>query len=367
MTDAGFPENLNEAGSLHRPVLVNEVLTALKISPGAINYDLRGVVKISPNAQSYGVPLGGRHENHGAQLACRPPTHKIYLDCTVGMGGHTEAILNATAPDGKVIGFDRDEEALQLAKKRLIALSDRLVLRKGSFQEMLHMTDEFHMKEVDGILFDLGLSSFQLDQADRGFSFQRPGPLDMRMDRQQKESAADWVNRLSQAELTDMIQRYGEERWAKRIASAILRYRQEQGAIVRTEELEGIIWRATPAHNRHGRIHPATRTFQALRIFVNQEMAQLEAGLEAAISLLSLGGRLVVISFHSLEDRLVKQTFKRWAGQKGEIYAAASAEPGDASRRFINLYKKPIIAGPEEVSLNPRARSAKLRALERAA
>lgn len=329
MTDGGFSEEVNEAGPAHRPVLAKETLTA---------------------------------------LACRPAEKKVYLDCTVGMGGHTEAILNATAPDGKVIGIDRDEEALRLAEKRLIALSDRLVLRKSSFREMRRITDELQIQEVDGILLDLGISSFQLDQAERGFSFQRPGPLDMRMDRQQKESAADWVNRLSQAELTDLIQRYGEERWAKRIASAIVRHREEKGAIVRTEELEGIIWRATPAKNRHGRIHPATRTFQAIRMAVNQEMEQLETGLEEAISLLALGGRLAVISFHSLEDRLVKQTFKKWTGQKKENrFAAPSEEAAEPSRRFINLYKKPIVAGPEEISLNPRARSAKLRALERAA
>jgi 16S rRNA (cytosine1402-N4)-methyltransferase len=329
MTDAGFSEKVNEAGSIHRPVLVNEALAA---------------------------------------LACRPSSKKVYLDCTVGMGGHTEAILNATAPGGKVIGIDRDEEALRLAEKRLIAFSDRLVLRKSAFREMRQITDELQVKEVDGILFDLGISSFQLDEAERGFSFQRPGPLDMRMDRRQEESAADWVNRLSQAELTDLIQRYGEERWAKRIAAAVVRHRQEKGAIVRTEELEGIIWRATPANSRHGRIHPATRTFQALRMAVNQEMEQLEAGLEEAISLLALGGRLAVISFHSLEDRLVKQTFKKWAVHKKENrFAAPSEEPVDSSRRFVNLYKKPIIAGPEEVSSNPRARSAKLRALERAA
>lgn len=344
MTDAGFSEKFSEAGSIHRPVLVNEVLAALKISPGAINY--------------------------GAQFACRPSAKKIYLDCTVGMGGHTEAILNATSPDGKLVGIDRDEEALHLAEKRLSPFSDRLVLRKGSFREIIQITEDLHLKELDGILFDLGISSFQLDQAERGFSFQKQGPLDMRMDRQQQESAADLMNRLSEAELTDMIQRYGEERWARRIASAIVRRRREKGAIVRTEELEGIIWRATPAKSRHGRIHPATRTFQALRMAVNQEMEQLESGLEAAISLLALGGRLAVISFHSLEDRMVKQTFRKWADQKrGRKYASPSpvAEPAGSSRRFVNLYKKPIVAGPEELAFNPRARSAKLRALERAA
>ena len=175
----------------------------------------------------------------------------------------------------------------------------------------------------------------------------------MRMDRAQKETAADWINRATERDLAEIIRTYGEERWAKRIASAIVRFRSENGPITRTEELEGIIWRAFPARERHGRIHPATRTFQALRMVVNQEMAQLEAGLEAALSLLAIGGRLVVISFHSLEDRFVKQAFKKWAAQ----------EP----RQFNTLYKKPIQPGSEEIARNPRARSAKLRAIERAA
>jgi 16S rRNA (cytosine1402-N4)-methyltransferase len=304
----------NQGESIHQPVLVDEVLTA---------------------------------------LGCQPREKKIYLDCTVGLGGHTEAILAATASEGRVVGIDRDEEALALAERRLHLYRDRITLRKGSFKELSEIAAELNLKEVNGVLFDLGVSSLQLDRPERGFSFQKPGPLDMRMNRAEKETAADWVNRATERELAEIIRTYGEERWAKRIASSMIRFRSENGPITRTEELEGIIWRAYPAKERHGRIHPATRTFQAIRMIVNQEMAQLQAGLEAAISLLAVGGRLVVISFHSLEDRFVKQTFKKWGAQ----------EPP----RFVSLYKKPIQAGPEEIARNPRARSAKLRALERAA
>ncbi len=314
MVEPDFSKRENEGDWLHQPVLVEEVLIA---------------------------------------LGCQPQGRKLYLDCTVGMGGHTEAILTATAPEGRVVGIDRDDEALALAERRLRSYGNRVILRKGSFKELSEIAAELSLKEADGVLFDLGISSLQLDRPERGFSFQKPGPLDMRMNQAEKETAADWVNRASERELTEMIRTYGEERWAKRIASSIIRFRVESGPMTRTEELEGVIWRAYPAKARHGRIHPATRTFQAFRMVVNQEMAQLEAGLQAALSLLAVGGRLVVISFHSLEDRLVKQTFKKWAMQ----------EPG----RFINLYKKPIQAGPEEIARNPRARSAKLRALERAA
>lgn len=318
MAVAGLVESSEEGESVHRPVLVKAVLEA---------------------------------------LACRPVPEKVYLDCTIGAGGHTEAILNQTAPYGRVVGMDRDDEILKIAAKRLSRFSDRLVMHQGSFREIGQMIEGLHLSEVDGILFDLGVSSFQLDQPERGFSFQRPGPLDMRMDRGQKETAADWVNRLSQAELADVIWRYGEDRWSRRISSGIVRYRGEKGEIVRTEELEGIIWKAVPDKYRHGRIHPATRTFQALRIVVNQELEQIEMGLAQAMSLMAVGGRLTVISFHSLEDRCVKQTFKR----------AASSGPSGKEKRFINLYKKPVVAGPEEISQNPRARSAKLRCLERAA
>ncbi|MFQ5579274.1 MAG: 16S rRNA (cytosine(1402)-N(4))-methyltransferase RsmH [Nitrospiria bacterium] len=318
MASTGLDKNSEEAELVHQPVLVDAVLEA---------------------------------------LACQGLPSKVYLDCTLGAGGHTEAILNRTAPHGRVIALDRDKEILKIAAKRLNRYSDRLIMRQGSFFEMGQLIEDLQITEVDGILFDFGVSSFQFDQAERGFSFQKPGPLDMRMDREQKETAADWVNRLSQAELADVIRRYGEDRWSRQISSGIVRYRNEKGEILRTEELEGIIWKAVPSRFRHGRIHPATRTFQALRIIVNQELEQIESGLAQAMSLMAIGGRLTVISFHSLEDRCVKQTFKR----------AASKGLSGGEKRFINLYKKPLVAGPKEISQNPRARSAKLRCLERAA
>ncbi|MFY9268798.1 MAG: 16S rRNA (cytosine(1402)-N(4))-methyltransferase RsmH, partial [Candidatus Manganitrophaceae bacterium] len=293
-------------------------------------------------------------------LGCRLGGKKVYLDCTVGMGGHAEVILNATEPEGRVIGIDRDEDALALAAERLSRFQNRVTLRKSPFMELLHVVTDLGVKEVDGILFDLGVSSLQLDRPERGFSFQRPGPLDMRMDRTEGESAADWINSASERELVRILQEYGEERWSKRIASAIVRHRSESGTISRTEALEEIIWKAVPAKDRHRRIHPATRTFQALRMVINQEIPQLEAGLKEAISLLAVGGRLVVISFHSLEDRLVKQTFRAWS--RGEV-----AEKEGSARCFVNLYKKPVRPGEAEIARNPRARSAKLRALERVA
>lgn len=295
-------------------------------------------------------------------LNCRNPQDeeaqgKIYVDCTLGLGGHTEAILKASAPKGHVIGIDRDGLVLEMAAERLKGFEGRLTLQKGTFKTLQKMMAALNHKTVDGILFDFGISSYQLDTAERGFSFQQAGPLDMRMDSESGETAADLVNRLPERELTLLIRTLGEERWASRIASRIVKVREETGQITRTEELENIIWRATPAKSRHGRIHPATRTFQALRMAVNHEMEQIEAGLETAISLLACGGRLVVISFHSLEDRAVKHCFRGW--EKETKYKS--------THKYINLYKKPIIASPDEISRNRRARSAKLRVLERAA
>jgi len=292
-----------------------------------------------------------------AGLNCKPGANKRYVDCTVGLGGHAEAILAATTPYGKLIGIDRDAGALEQARARLKPLSDRVHLEKGSFRELADIMKKLNVEEADGFLFDLGVSSYQLEQAERGFSFQKPGPLDMRMDVESGPTAADWVDRLSQKELKEIIQTFGEERWATAISRGIIRHRSEEGPIRRTEELEQIIWRAVPSRFRHGRIHPATRTFQALRMVVNDEIAQIEAGLSAAIALLAQGGRLVVISFHSLEDRAVKHCFKCWS-QKKEV---------TSEKRFINLYKKPQTADPAEISRNRRARSAKLRVLERAA
>jgi 16S rRNA (cytosine1402-N4)-methyltransferase len=324
----------------HQPVLIKEVLSALLLS--------------SP-----------RHGNENVR--------EIYLDCTVGLGGHTEAILNATPSHARVIAIDQDSDALLLTEKRLAPYKDRVTFCHGSFRDILEITKKIEVTEVSGILFDLGVSSMQLESAERGFSFQISGPLDMRMDRRLSATAASLVNTLREKELADLIYRYGEERGSRKIASLIVRYREKEGKITRTEELSDLVCRAVRAKSKWTRTHPATKTFQALRIAVNDEMGVLEAGLADATSLLAVGGRLVVISFHSLEDRSVKNYLKSCASpvdreplQPVATQPLRGAQPL-AARRFVNLYKKPIVPTEEEVSRNPRARSAKLRALERVA
>lgn len=315
-----MPESIENK---HQPVMVDEVLDGL-------------------NCRAIG--------NEGA-------AGKTYVDCTLGLGGHSEAILQTSVAKDQVIGIDRDGIALQMASERLKKFEDRLTLKKGTFATLKKIMTTLKHETVDGILFDFGISSYQLDTAERGFSFQKTGPLDMRMDSESGETVADLLNRLTERDLALLIRTLGEERWASRIASRIVNTREETGPITRTEELENIIWRATPAKARHGRIHPATRTFQALRMAVNHEIEEIEAGLEAAISLLACGGRLVAISFHSLEDRTVKHCFRAW--EKATKYKS--------EHKFINLHKKPIIASTDEIARNRRARSAKLRVLERAA
>lgn len=288
-------------------------------------------------------------------LGCRPAPGQVYLDCTVGLGGHAAAILERTAPHGRVIGCDRDGEALALAAARLAVHGDRAVLRQGAFDRLPEIVQSLGLTGVSGVLFDLGVSSLQLDTPERGFSFQQPGPLDMRMDRTRQGTAADWINRQEMDDLARTLKEYGDERWAGRIARAVVRHRDAAGPILRCETLEALIWRATPAFARHGRIHPATRTFQAIRMAVNQEIEMLTAGLAAAVGLLVEGGRLVVLSFHSVEDRCVKQAFKQWASTS------------QGARCFVLPHKKPLRPEPDEIRRNPRSRSAKLRVLERAA
>ncbi len=288
-------------------------------------------------------------------LGCRPDVDAVYLDGTVGLGGHTEAILKQTAPQGRVIGCDRDATALSKAAARLAKFGDRVTLRHTAFSDLQATVEGLTQMEIAGVLFDLGVSSLQLDEPERGFSFRHPGPLDMRMDQSEDETAADWLHRQSADEIAETLREYGDERWAWRIARAVVQHRTDVGAITRCEVLEQIIWRSVPPVARQGRIHPATRTFQAIRMAVNREVDQLVAGLRAAAALLALGGRLVVISFHSVEDRCVKQAFRHW-----------EREPvGD--RQFVLPCKKPIRPGEAEIARNPRARSAKMRILERAA
>jgi 16S rRNA (cytosine1402-N4)-methyltransferase len=293
-------------------------------------------------------------------LACQPFDRRlrtVYLDCTVGLGGHTEAILNATAPFGRVIGIDKDLQALSIAKERLSPFQGRVTLCQGSLKTLLEITNQCNLSEVAGILFDLGISSMQLEDAKRGFSFQIAGPLDMRMDQSLPNTAADIVNTFREKELADMIYQYGEERGSRKIAAFIVRYREEKGKITQTTELADIVCHAVRQKSKWTKMHPATKTFQALRIAVNDEIRELEAGLSHAVSLLAVGGRLAVISFHSLEDRPVKNKFR-------ELVAPQTTP---LLKKFVNLYKKPIVPTQEEVSKNIRARSAKLRALERVA
>jgi 16S rRNA (cytosine1402-N4)-methyltransferase len=270
------------------------------------------------------------------------------LDATVGLGGHAEVILQAAGPTGVLWGIDRDREALVLARERLAPFGSQVRLLHGRYEALSQLVGS--CAPFDGILFDLGASSYQLDQAERGFSFGREGPLDMRMDRDADRTAADLVGRLPERELADLIFRWGEERWSRRIARAIVRTRQQQ-PIDTTTALAAAVAGAIPRRLWPRHIHPATRTFQALRVAVNEELAGLGPALEQAAHLLAPSGRAVVISFHSLEDRIVKQTWRRLEAEAG--------------MQILN--KRPMVAGEAEAAVNPRSRSAKLRALERPA
>jgi 16S rRNA (cytosine1402-N4)-methyltransferase len=276
----------------------------------------------------------------------RPERGGLFVDCTVGLGGHARALLEAGAT--RVIGLDRDLDAIAGARETLASFGDRVELVHADYRAIDDVLDERQWTRVDGALADLGVSSLQFDAPGRGFSFQRDEPLDMRMDQSGGDTAADLVARSTERELADAIFQYGEERFSRRIARAIVEARHDT-AVTTTGRLASIVRRAIP---RRGpmRIDPATRTFQALRIWVNRELDGLDTFLEAAARRLRAGARLVVITFHSLEDRIVKHTLR----------GLEHREP-----RVKVLTKKPIVATDEEVRQNPRARSAKLRAAER--
>lgn len=279
-------------------------------------------------------------------LNCR--SEGIYVDLTLGGGGYSEAILEAAMPGGKVVGFDRDDAAIKESETRLKKFSDRFVARKISFSQAATGLANLGIESVNGIVADLGVSSHQIDQAERGFSFSKDAVLDMRMDPQQELSAYEIVNESGAEDLANWIFEYGEERFSRRIARAIVRERQS-GPIDTTGRLAEIVARAVPAAARRGRIHPATRTFQALRIVVNDELAELKSLLETMPGFLSSGGRMIIVSYHSLEDRLVKQKF---------LELAATGE-------YKRVTKKPVRPTEEETERNRRARSARLRVLER--
>jgi 16S rRNA (cytosine1402-N4)-methyltransferase len=288
-------------------------------------------------------------------LGCRPGG--FWVDATVGAGGHAAAILERTAPDGFLLGVDRDREILEPAAARLAAYAGRFALVQGNFGELGAILARAGRGPVNGVLIDLGLSSLQLDLPERGFSFRADAPLDMRMDRGELGTALDLVASASEEELARIIYRYGEEPKSRSIARAICRERDRGGALT-TQRLAGAVAAAVGGRGpRAGRIHPATRTFQALRIAVNRELEALAAALAAIPALLAPGGRACIIAYHSLEDRAVKQAFRALA------HRGRAAEPA----AFTLLTKKPARPGEDELRRNPRARSARLRAIARAA
>ncbi|HBI27500.1 MAG TPA: 16S rRNA (cytosine(1402)-N(4))-methyltransferase, partial [Peptococcaceae bacterium] len=274
----------------------------------------------------------------------------IYVDCTLGSGGHAKEMLRLIGPTGRLIGFDKDEFALKRSKEVLAPYLEQVIFIYSDFRQMVEILHDLQIDKVDGIIFDLGVSSNQVLEPERGFSYNYDAFLDMRMDQSSATTAADLVNTLPEKELADIIFRYGEERWARRIASFIVDWRKKS-SVTTTGQLVEIIKAAIPARARRTGPHPARRTFMALRIAVNDELTGAEAGLRAGISLLKQGGRIVAISFHSLEDRIVKNVFREY---------------GHHSRNEIRiLTKKPIIPDDAEVKANSRSRSAKLRAAEK--
>jgi len=277
----------------------------------------------------------------------RPEQGGLFLDCTVGLGGHTRALLEAGAT--RLIGLDRDRDALALARETLAPWADRVALVHADYRAIAEILDSRQIDRVDGALADLGVSSLQFDAPGCGFSFQRDEPLDMRMDRSGGDTAADLVARSTERDLADAIFQYGEERFSRRIARALVEARHE-APVATTGRLATIVRRAIPNRRGYMRIDPATKTFQALRIWVNRELDRLDHFVEEAARRLRAGARLVVITFHSLEDRIVKHTLRALQQRDGLVQV---------------LTKKPVGPGDEEIARNPRARSAKLRAAER--
>lgn len=303
----------------HQPVLLNEVLEALEIKPNG-----------------------------------------VYIDATFGRGGHCSEILAKLGQEGRLIAFDQDPEAIAYGRERF-ADDPRIEFEHCNFSEMEAVIVKRGLNHcIDGILMDLGVSSPQLDDAERGFSFMKSGPLDMRMNTEQGESAMQWLARVEARDLIWVLKRYGEEKFAKRIATAIIETRAEE-EIDDTAMLARIISDAIPVKEKHK--HPATRSFQAIRMYINQELPSIENGLKAASSMLSIGGRLAVISFHSLEDRMVKR-FMRDISSRPKLPPGLPIMEKDEEPPF-RLVGKSWVAGAEELSVNVRSRSARLRVLER--
>jgi 16S rRNA (cytosine1402-N4)-methyltransferase len=276
----------------------------------------------------------------------RPEPGEVFVDATLGAGGHAEEIAKRLGKNGKLIGLDRDPTYLDIVAQRLKRFECETTVVQGNFEDLAEILKECNVSGVDGILMDVGFSSMQVENGERGFSFLKDGPLDMRMDVEIGRPASYYLNHLSEKWLTSILQKYGEERYARRIAKAIVLQRRTE-PFSTTSNLVNVIFRAVP--RREGRIHPATRTFQALRVFVNRELECLENALKNVDAVMNPGARIAVICFHSLEDRIVKYAFREKA----------------AAGVFEILTRKPVIASEEEKRLNPRSRSAKLRVAKR--
>lgn len=283
----------------------------------------------------------------------------IYIDATFGRGGHTKALLNALSDKAKVIGIDQDETAVLYARETL--QDSRFVIEHGSFADIAAVAKKYDIqKKVAGILLDIGVSSPQLDVAERGFSFMQDGPLDMRMNQLQALDARKWINQVKEADMVSVFKNYGEERFAKRIAHAICEARREH-EITRTKQLTDIVMQAHPRWEKHK--HPATRVFQAIRIHINDELKALEQGLTQSVDILKPSGRLLVISFHSLEDRIVKRFFKLQS--QGKPIPKGLPVTDSFLDKKLKLVSKAIKASEEEIDHNPRSRSAVLRVAEK--
>src|SRR5438132_6460476 len=312
------------------------------------------------------VPLGGRGAPHRPVLLretielLAAERGGLFVDCTVGLGGHSEAILQASS-DAQVLAIDRDDEALELARERLALYGQRFRAVHADFRELTRVLAIAKIKQARGILADLGVSSWQLDSPSRGFSFRHDAPLDMRMDKSGGvETAAEMLGRLSEVEIARIIFEYGEERHSRRIARLIVERRERGEPITTTQDLAELVERAI-GRRKSRRIHPATRTFQALRIAVNRELENLDQFVTDAVDHLEPDGRLAVISFHSLEDRIVKRTLGKLSGRCQCPPRVPQCICG-ARKAVEILTRRPITPGDEEIAVNPRARSAKLRA-----
>lgn len=301
--------------------------------------------------------------------ALRPTRGGQYIDGTLGAGGHAYGILRASSPDGKLLGLDVDPQALEIARQRLQPFGDRVHIIQSSYTEIVNIMQRLGWSNVQGVLLDLGVSSMQLDTPGRGFSFQVDAPLDMRFSPHAQMNAADLVNSLTEAELAKILFEYGEERRARQIAKAIIQARP----VTTTRQLSDLILRISASHKvsfrsheKSGKkkLHPATRTFQALRIAVNQELQAIEKVMPQAVSVLSTGGRLAVISFHSLEDRIVKQFFRH---ESRDCICPPKQPVCTCGHKasLVEINRRPILASQAEVVENPRARSAKLRVVEK--